>query len=180
MYCVRVTFINSYASKGIVKLRLLIGLILSMVISEVSAGEEYKNPVDGKTYVTEEWKTYHPKNPHKKTEKRVMNSGIRLLTTEDEIDRNLTVDQLAGYIKAIEEQANITIKGIESSGIVLLQASLNPGAVAEYQMSFQGDLSQEYLQKFYDALQKLNFPKVRVSNVSFQVEFIVKQGITKQ
>jgi hypothetical protein len=45
----------------------------------VSADKEYYNPVDGKTYTTEEWKTYSPQNPQKIETGRVQNVGIRLI-----------------------------------------------------------------------------------------------------
>ncbi|MCP4107375.1 MAG: hypothetical protein GY749_17830 [Desulfobacteraceae bacterium] len=41
--------------------------------------DEYNNPVDGKTYVTDGWKTHYPEKPRIKDDSRIENIGIRLL-----------------------------------------------------------------------------------------------------
>lgn len=153
-------------------------LWLLTVCMIAKADEAYHNPVDGKTYVTDQWKEHKPVKPRPKVQKPVMNAGIRLLSTEQEIGKNLTAEQLVGYISSIEQQANLLIQEFTATGAILLQVSLSPGTQAEYQMSFQGEVPKQYLQKLYNELPRLTSPKVLVSNVAFQIQFNVDHTVS--
>ena len=158
----------------IIKLSITIFLIFGSL--KAIAQDEYHNPVDGKTYTTEEWKKNSPKSPADENQLRVQNVGIRLLTLESDVAKNLSVKGLSGFIRNIEVEANSAAGDTKSKGVILLQVSLEPKESPDYKMSFQGDVSQEILQRFYDKLQALAFPIVRVSNVTFQVQLELKNA----
>jgi len=137
--------------------------------------DEYHNPVDRKTNITDEWKTAYPEKPAPKKAQRVEGTDIRLLTPENEIAKNISVETLVSFIKEMGSRANSLFADSTSDGEILLQVTLQPKPKkpAMYQMAFQGNIKQDELQKFYDILEKINPPEVKISEVSFQVHYIV-------
>jgi len=137
--------------------------------------DEYHNPVDRKTYITDKWKTAYPENPVPKMAQKVESTDVRLLTPEYEIAKNISVETLASFIKEIGTRANSLFADSTSDGEILLQVTLQPKPKmpAMYQITFQGNIKQDELQRFYNILEKMNSPEVKISEVSFQVHYIV-------
>ena len=155
-------------------MRIIIVLLLGLGSQLLAAQEDYSNPVDGKTYVAD-WKTYQPDGVSKPQDGRVINSGVRLLSTQADFEKNTTAEELAKLIGFIQEVLSKESQGYNGSGEILLQVELrkedNPG----FKMSYQGELAEDYLQRFYDALDSIEY-RTQVSTVTLQVHFVVKDA----
>jgi hypothetical protein len=57
---------------------------------------------------------------------------------------------------------------------ILLQIELRKDTNPDFKMSYQGELQQEYLQRFYSALSTIEF-KTKESTVTLQAHFLVKK-----
>lgn len=148
--------------------------MLSFYCQLLAAQEEYANPVDGRTYVTD-WKTYQSDGGVKPQDGRVINSGIRFLSTQADFEKNTTAEDLAKLIGFIQEALTKESEGYKGSGEVVLQIELRKEDNPEFKMSYQGELTQDYLQRFYDALESIEY-KTQQSSVTLQVHFVVKNA----
>lgn len=132
--------------------------------------ERYDNPVDKKTYVAPGgWKEYQPSSPREpKDNARIQNKGIRLLTAQKEIAQRTTVEALVAFFKRIDASAQSTLADVPTKATILAQFACSPGK-HEVQISHQGDVTQEKLQSFYQALVALEAMPVSSGEVSFQL-----------
>ncbi len=161
-----------YTSRN--NMRIIIVLLLSFFSQLLVAQEEYTNPVDGKTYVAD-WKTYQPDEGSKPQDGRVINSGVRLLSAQADFEKNMTAEELAKLIGFIQEVLTKESQDYKGSGEILLQIELRNEDNPEFKMSYQGELTEDYLQRFYDALESIEY-KTQQSSVMLQVHFVVKNA----
>ncbi|WP_462170604.1 hypothetical protein [Pseudoalteromonas xiamenensis] len=155
-------------------MRIIIVLLLSFCSQLLAAQEEYTNPVDGKTYVAD-WKTYQPDGGVKPKDERVINSGVRLLSAQSDFEKNTTAEDLAKLIGFIQKVLTKESLGYKGGGEILLQIELRKEHNPEFKMSYQGELTEDYLQRFYDALESIDY-KTQQSSVTLQVHFVVKNA----
>jgi hypothetical protein len=155
-------------------MRALTMVALTLAAQLVLAQEGYVNPVDGKTYIAD-WKTYHPEGGVKDQKGRVVNKGVRLLSSQNDFEKNVTVEELAKLIGYIQLALTKEAESYKESGEILLQIELSNTNNPSFKMFYQGELKQELLQKFYDSLSVIEF-KTKVSVVNLQVYFSVKNA----
>ena len=150
--------------------------IFSLVFASNLAfcAEAYENPVDRKSYVAD-WKLYRPNKMIADQNGKVTNSGIRLLNTQNEFEKNITVDELAKLIGYIKERLAEKSQKYHEGGEIVLQITLNKEKNPEFKMSYQGNLGNELLQSFYDSLAGIEL-KTKQSSVTFQINFVMKQS----
>lgn len=146
-------------------------LLCLLIVQSAYAQEAYQNPVDGKVYVSN-WKTYKPASNNAETVSRVKNSGVRLLSLEEEFEKNTSATELARIIGYAQESLEYASKGRPESGEILLQVTLSKEELPELKFSFRGNLTEKVLQSFKDRCSEINL-KTKVSSVSFQVHFVV-------
>lgn len=152
----------------------IIVVLLSFYCQLLAAQEEYSNPIDGKTYVAD-WKTYQPDGGVKPQDGRVINAGVRLLSTQADFEKNTTAEDLVKLIGFIQEILTKESQGYKGSGEILLQIELRKEDNPKFEMSYQGELTEDYLQRFYDALESIEY-KTQQSSVTLQVHFVVKNA----
>ena len=136
----------------------------------------YHNPVDGKAY-TADWQDYKPRQmAPKDIFARVSLENVRLLAEQEMFNRNISVGDLSAFIKktqtAIENSVSNRTQGCE----LLVQTTLKPGGKPTFEMSSQGDPSEEYLQAIYDGLQNLPDIRTKIDAVKFQAQFSIKSA----
>jgi len=159
-----------------INMRVLIILILGLVANMASAEIESKfhNPVDRKTYIAD-WKTYEPEGDVKEQSGRVINSGIRLLSTQADFEKNTTAGELAKLIGFTQELLNHSVQEYSVEGEILLQIELHQDVKPSFKISHQGGLNQELLKQFYDSLSEIEL-MMKLSTVTLQVHFVVKNA----
>jgi|GEM_PF-3071486 len=135
------------------------------------AQEAYVNPIDGKKYIAD-WKTYKPQNKSEKPKGRVENAGIVLLSTQEDIGRNASVKDIVKLINFAKEQLTIAIEPTKETGAVLLQISLNKDKKPKFDISHQGSITQDTLQRFYNSLGTIDLT-TKEKTVTLQVAFKV-------
>jgi hypothetical protein len=152
-------------------MRIVLFFALWIFSRVVFAQEEYANPVDGKIYVAD-WKTYQPEAGVKPQSGRIKNAGVRLLSTQAEFEKNTTAEELVKLIGFIQEALTKESEGRKESGEILLQIELRKQEQPNFKMSYQGELTEEHLQRFYDALKAIEYT-TKESAVTLQVHFII-------
>jgi len=145
-----------------------------MCASKAIAQEKYVNPVDGNTYVAD-WKTYEPKDGFSAQTGRVINAGARLLNTQDEFSKNVTVNDLSKLIGYAQDLLARISSEYDEGGEILLQITLSNEATPKFELSYQGEFKKELLQAFHDGLSSIEL-KTKESVVALQVHFRVKNA----
>ncbi len=135
--------------------------------------EAYDNPIDGKTYVAD-WKTYEPEGGVSGQEGTVSNVGIRFLSPEEQLSKNVNVTRLSGYVLNIESQLENLRKEKVVSGKILLQIELSKSNPPKYSISHQGKIDKDFLQQLHDKLSALEDYRTLVDEIQFQIEFSIK------
>ena len=137
--------------------------------AESSDETEYRNPVDGTTYVAKDgWTEYQPEGGIRQNDERIQTRNVRLLTAQDEISLRTSVDSLADFVKQIELSAQQALSACEETTTVMAQFSCTPGEFT-VQLAHQGGVTEELLQSFYDDLNKLKPLPVSSDEIVFQV-----------
>ncbi len=131
----------------------------------------YHNPIDGMAY-TADWKTYSSESEVKNANERVVTDEIRLLSPEDEFEKNTTAEELVAFIDFIDKALEISVENSKDSGSIILQVTINHRMPPKYQIAYEGSLEQEILQKFYDEISKLSL-QTKVGSVVFQLAYTV-------
>lgn len=153
---------------------MLIGLIITIGSHSITnAQEPYVNPVDGKTYIAD-WKTYKAEGKTNQKEGRVSNLSVRLLSTQDDFSRNVSIEELAKLINYTQDLLLIAVKSYKEPGEILLQISLNRDKQPEFKISYQGKLDSKMLKQFFSSLKKIEL-KTKESTVTLQVHFNIKK-----
>ncbi len=134
--------------------------------------QQYHNPVDGQVYVTDgTWQTYSPASPVPEPTGPVKLEGVRLLADEQTIAASVSTEALSQYIKSISEAVETAAKDSPTAFELLLQFELAADKPVFVQISNQGEVSQELLQKIYEALTALQAPAVSGNPVPFQAHY---------
>ena len=151
-------------------------LTLTYCYGEEKKTSVYHNPVDGKNYEAD-WKAYKPQTPQTKTPKYplVVNSGIRLLTQQSVFHENTTVKELTDYILKIHGNLGDVRKEHEQTGQILLEVELSKSKKPTFSLLHQGDLDQDFLQKFHDKLKGMKEYQSKKETIKFQIEFEIKK-----
>ena len=149
-------------------------LFATELVAQGKPSERYDNPVDGRSYVAPGgWQTYKPQGESAQpaAQQKVRLDGVRLLSSQSEFSSSVGVQALASYIRQIENQAAgifVSSKG----GVVLVQVNSAPES-QHIKLASQGEIEQALMQKFYDALMKMERLEVRNKAVAFQVQIAV-------
>ena len=142
----------------------------------ITYGKEYQNPVDQKTYVAEGgWRLYKPDTPRPRMPwQKVRTKAVRLLMSDDDIAAQTTVMELATFVKEAERLADETFNKSDQEATVLVQFDCIPSG-HQVRIAYQGEVSQELLQQYYDALKGVTKLPVKNDKVVFQLELLVNQ-----
>lgn len=159
-------------------MRILLILCLTVFSSGAWAQEVYHNPVDGKDYVADQWETYTPEGGVRESDSRVKNAGVRLLNSQQDISKNTTASELASLIKEIEALLTKSVAESEFGGEILLQVAMHKDKPPTYQMSYNGELQNDMLKDFYNALQQLKAVNSKESSINFLVHFVIDEEKT--
>ncbi|MDP9607533.1 UNVERIFIED_ORG: hypothetical protein J2W38_007358 [Variovorax paradoxus] len=154
---------------------LLRGLLTSAALASIAAVAQsrYENPVDGKTYETlGQFRTYVPAVPRQPGEHRTTTAGVTLLVGEAELQSRVKVEELAGFIKAVEARAYPELEKNKAPMALIVQFNCHPGK-CEVKLVSQGNAEKSTLQALYDSLSKLA-PLKATGEVIFQIEFRVR------
>ena len=134
--------------------------------------QQYHNPVDGQTYVTDgTWQTHNPASPAPEPTGPVKLEGVRLLADEQTIAASVSTEALSQYIKSISGAVEAVAKDSPTAFELLLQFELTAEKPVSVQISNQGEVPQELLQKIYEALNTLQAPAVTGNSVPFQAHY---------
>jgi len=140
----------------------------------VSFDEEYRNPIDKKTYVAEGgWTAYLPESPRpEEPGKKVKTVEIMLLTSQDALVARTTVEAVVDFVREAERLAEVAFGSSGGQFRVLVQFDCTSTG-HEVKLAHQGDVAQELLQGYYEALASAPKLPVRDGEVSFQLELSV-------
>lgn len=163
---------NRYSLRD--NMRILLFFTLGLMAHMAHSQETYENSVDGKSYIAD-WKTYKPKGGVAEQKGRVINSGVRLLSTQADFERNTTAEELSKLISYIQEILTKKSEGFNEGGEILLQIALSKENNPDFKMSYQGNLKEEYLESFYEALAGIEL-RTKQSTVTLQVHFVIKNA----
>ena len=147
---------------------------LCLVVSSWSAAQDtaYKNPVDGKTYVSPSgWVTYKPEPRTLEANRKVRILNVRLLQGDDEMSARTTAEDLAAFINSANEVAAQVFASYEKPAVLMTQFTCQPEK-CEAKISSSGSPPDELLQSYYNKLGKL--PPAKVSG---EVKFLVTTGV---
>jgi hypothetical protein len=133
----------------------------------LSEQEKYHNPVDQQTYVAPGgWKTYGPQGSGKPASGKVDLVDVRLLQSQEEIGAHTTAQELASFVDRAHKAARDVFASYSKPALLLVQFTCVPDSCPA-NIAYQGELSRELLQAYYDRLKQL--PPLRVSGeVKFQ------------
>ncbi len=149
---------------------LALALLHSAVLAQTST---YENPVDGKEY-TADWETYEPETPKNDFDARVAIENVRLLTSQEDLAKRITVESLATYIESLEADLLGLAVGSDDSGKVLLQVELGPEQAPVHQLAYEGSVSTDLLQAYYERISERKEVPTVLGVVSFQLFMVVR------
>ncbi len=151
-------------------------LLLPAVALGQTADRTFKDPVDGTEYHAD-WKTYQPKDGIKERADRAVQIGsARLLSTQEEFEKNLSVKTLADFMKATHANIEFSI-GIPSSNFELLvNTTLSKDHDPAFEIASQGEVANELLQKIHDGLSKMKGLKTKSDTIKYQTHYIIKRS----
>jgi hypothetical protein len=153
---------------------LLSTLFSTGLMAQGKPSERYDNPVDGRTYVAPGgWQTYKPQGgaAQPAAQQKTRLAGVRLLSSQSDFESSVGTQALATYIRQIEKHA-AGIFGSSKSGTVLVQINSAPQS-QDVKLASQGEIDRVLMQKFYDALMKMERLNVRNKPVAFQVQIAI-------
>ncbi|MFX1255313.1 MAG: TGF-beta receptor interacting domain-containing protein [Promethearchaeota archaeon] len=140
--------------------------------------DTYQSPIDNDIYYAAGgWKTHKPNiaTQQELDNKEVKIDQIILLTSDDDLRKRVTVDELAGYIKKLEVVVQeffeqfIEIK----EKYLLLEIEMLPDKI-KINMASKPQIEDEILTKLYDKVIVINIPKIIGGPVKFQTIFSIR------
>lgn len=156
-----------------------LGLITILMLFNLpcDAQDKYENPVDGKIYETEKWNVYKPEGYDAKNHEKahVSIDSVRLLISEYEVDSNIEIEVFAEFITTIRLLAKRILDPVSEDAEILLQVTLHKSSRQDYEVMYQGELSEEILQAFYDGLKDLPELNTLEMDVPFQIHFVIRK-----
>lgn len=132
----------------------------------------YENPIDGKTYVADGGWQSHPPDSNSKSDalqKKVVVDHVRLLTAEAQIADRTTVEQLARFIKQLEERAISVLDKCDRACELLLQIRCLPEGHDVLAIKNQGEVPRELTEELTGALKQIEMLPVSKQEVLFQM-----------
>jgi hypothetical protein len=148
-------------------------LILIFATNASYSQSEFYNPIDGKTYIGD-WKKYGSSDEARE-DGRVINLGVRLMNTDCDLKKNITAEEIASLVTSVQSIFTEKVEGHNEGGEVLIQITLNRETKPVFEMSYQGDLQGEYLQKSRDSLSALEY-KTRENSITLQVHLKIRNA----
>lgn len=151
-------------------------LIFAILVPCVLIAEDstYQNPVDGKAYRAD-WKQYDPVNPAEKPSGPVIMNGARLLTDQPTFDKNMSVADLAAFIKATQISIASSVEASIETFAILVDTTISKNTRPQFQMASQGDVSEATLQRIVDGFKSLPDIRSKSDTLKYQVEFEIKK-----
>ena len=147
-----------------------LAILPSVPIAQTST---YENPVDGKEYTTE-WETYEPELPKDDLDSRVSIENVVLLTLQEDLAKRVSVESLSTYIEQLETYLLELATDSNDHGKVWLQVEIEQEKPPAYQLAYDGSVSEELLQAYYNRISgNENVPAV-LGPVSFQLVMVVR------
>lgn len=145
-------------------------VIYCFAFSAFAGGTNYQSPVDGKSYRSE-WRTYQPttNTPPSRVQKQV----VHMLSTQDEFSRNIDVSELADFIRKTEEAVDSFLVATNGQFELVVQTKLTKDKKPFFDVASQGDVSQDVLQKIYDAFARLPDYRSRKDDLKYEVQFTI-------
>jgi hypothetical protein len=138
---------------------------------------DYQNPVDGRTYYSEGgWRQYSP--AQEKERPAGVESRIVLLTTEDQLERAVDIEEQGDYMSAMEEVVLDEIPREHSSiGYdLVVDVELKPAAKPSFRMALRPEIENKHkVQGLGGPLAEVSSPKVS-EDVRFQLVYQVDGG----
>lgn len=155
------------------RMKKLIASILLLAGTASAQETLYQNPVDGAGYRAE-WETYFPKTTEpSKTPQIVEIKSVRLLSAQRDFDENISVKELADFIKATQNNIEQSIDLPADAFELLVDAILTRDKDPEFQIASQGNVSESQLQKIYHGLAKLRGFRSKAEPLKYQTHFEV-------
>jgi hypothetical protein len=135
--------------------------------------QSYDNPIDKRSYTTRGgWQTYSPEGGVQLSTEKVVLDSIRLLQAQEEISSRTTTEELSSFIKRAQGAASEVFAHYEKPATLLVQFTCTPQKHV-VDIAYQGEVSPDLLQAYYDKLKNLR--PLRVSDeVKFQLTIKVK------
>lgn len=136
------TFADALSKRGEFSLALSSGKAKTFKVDWVQT--DYYNPIDQTTlHAPGGWATYGPQGkasdhlPPANKSNEVKTNSVRLLNSDDELSRAMSVETLASYIKTLEEAALKPLKQMrpKKPQQVLIQCELSPGRKPEFKIA---------------------------------------------
>lgn len=141
-----------------------------MAIAQTST---YENPVDGKEY-TAEWKTYEPETPKNDFDSRVSIENVVLLTSQDDLAKRVTIESLGTYIEQLEADLLELATDYSDHGKVWLQVDIGQEELPAHQLAYDGSITTDLLQAYYEKISKNEDVPAVLGPVSFQLVMVVR------
>lgn len=140
-----------------------------------ASGEAFHNPLDGKTYVADKWKTYTPENgkPAEDENKVVRFDNIRFLTSEQDIAERTTTESVLKFIKDAKDVAENVLEKSQKPCKVLIQFTCTPSGHTIKVGHQPEDVDEKPLKEYYKAAAKMAKLEVKKETVEFQLQFTV-------
>jgi hypothetical protein len=141
--------------------------------------QAYRNPIDGRTYVAEGgWTQYSPQTAHRSAAPGpVRLDHVRLLSPQELVATNVTVDALTRFMKNIEAHVAAQLQDSAVSFEALIQYTLSSDQAPQLHMAARGDVPREQLQQLHNALTLVEPLRTREDPITFQMHFVVDVSV---
>ena len=139
------------------------------------AQDDYQNPIDGKTYSTNKWVEYNSKKPaiEPQLNQHVRLESTRLLTQQQIIGKNISVDELSAFIIEIKAAAAEALKD-HYGGELMIKVTLNKEFSPMFEMAFLAPLTEDLMQNVYDRLVALKDYRTKHQEILFQLHLSIE------
>jgi hypothetical protein len=137
--------------------------------------QAYHDPVDGQTYVAPGgWTEYNPLATHWPAVRwPVRLDHVRLLSPQDLVATNVTVEALARFLKDVETRVMAQLRSSTTAFEVQIHVNLFPDQAPQLRMAARGDAPHEQLQQVHDALGAVEPLRTREHPISAQLHFTI-------
>ncbi|MEY8688749.1 MAG: hypothetical protein AB9M53_02560 [Leptothrix sp. (in: b-proteobacteria)] len=149
-------------------------LLLSVALVGVHAGT-YKDPVGGAEYRAE-WRTYQPKDGVKERAGFVQVASIRLLSTQEEFEKNVSVQSLSEFMEATQANIALSVGAPLTEFQLLVNTTLSKDADPTFEFASQGEVTKAQLQKIHEGLLRMKGFNTKSTTLKYQVHYIIKRG----
>jgi len=152
---------------------LAISLFSLLHVTAIGQTTTYENPEDGNEY-TAEWETYEPETPRDDPDSRVSIETVVLLTSQDDLAKRVSVESLGTYIEQLEADL-LELATISSDhGRVWLQVDIEKDEPPVHQLAYDGSISTELLQAYFEKISKSENGLAVFGPVSLELVMVVR------